>query len=202
MARRDFKTGFDKFFDTQMRDRKFREVYEEARARIDGADHHMKLDVTSFDRWVGANNIPTTFEYGKGWWDYVELVQRFGRKFRAADVTVIGQYAIRTPPPEEVLPMPAVALIADGITVALKWNFGRMRKWPLEWTVSVRRRSPYLGPTFGLFDVNVDLRNEHIDGLAPDYVFGSYRQDPAEFTCEVEDEWDVATLLRFVFHEP
>jgi len=54
--------------------------------------------VTEFDRWVGANNIPERFEYGKGWWDYV------------------------------------------------------------------------------------------------------YR-DPAEFTCEVEDEWDVAALLRFVFHE-
>lgn len=57
-------------------------------------------------------------------------------------------------------------------------------------------------PTFGLFDLNVDLRAEHIEGLAPGFVFGRYRENPAEFTCEVEDEWDVATLLRFVFHEP
>jgi hypothetical protein len=24
----------------------------------------------------------------------------------------------------------------------------------------------------------------------------------AEFTCELDDEWDVATLLRAAFHEP
>ncbi len=54
--------------------------------------------VTSFDRWVGQNNISTTFEYAKGWWDYVEIVQRFGRKFDVADVTVIGHYTMRTPP--------------------------------------------------------------------------------------------------------
>jgi hypothetical protein len=32
-------------------------------------------------------------------------------------------------------------------------------------------------------------------------VFGPYRENASEFTCELEDEWDVATLLRFVFHE-
>jgi len=29
---------------------------------------------------VGENNIPAHFEYGKGWWDYVELVRRFAAK--------------------------------------------------------------------------------------------------------------------------
>jgi hypothetical protein len=122
--------------------------------------------LTSFDRWVAENNVPTTFEYGKGWWDYVEVVQRFARKFDVSDATVIGHYIVRTPPPEERLPMPAVALHGDGVTVALKWDFGVMRQWPLEWTVSIRRRSPYLGPTFGLFDPAVDLRGEGIEGLA------------------------------------
>ena len=98
--------------------------------------------------------------------------------------------------------MPAVALVGDGVTVALKWDFGAACRWPREWTVSVRRRSPYLGPTFGLFDPALDLRGAQVDGLGPDYVFGPYRKNPAEFTCAVEDEWDVATLLRFVFHEP
>jgi hypothetical protein len=158
--------------------------------------------VTSFDRWVGANNIPTTFEYAKGWWDYVEVIQRFGRKFDVTDVSVIGHYIVRTPPPEEEVSMPAVSLSGHGVTVALKWDFGATSRWPREWTVSVRRRSPYLGPTFGLFDPTLDLRSEHIEGLSPDFVFGPYRENPAEFSCALEDEWDVATLLRVVFHEP
>ena len=80
-------------------------------------------------------------------------------------------------------------------------HFGAACRWPREWTVSVRRRAPYLGPTFGLFDPTIDLRGERNEGLAPAYMFGPYRENPSEFTCELEDDWDVATLLRFVFHE-
>ena len=57
--------------------------------------------VTEFDCWVGENNIPSRYEYGKGWWDYVELVRRFASKFDIEDVRVVGQYVVNTPPPEE-----------------------------------------------------------------------------------------------------
>jgi hypothetical protein len=161
----------------------------------------MAMKTTEFDRWVGQNNIPERYEYGKGWWDYVELIRRFSFKFQAADVRVVGHYVVETPPPEENLPMPAVALAGKGVAVAIKWDFGALCRWPREWTLSVRRQSPYRGPTFGLFDPALDLRAERIDGFAPDWVFGPYRENQSEFTCELDDEWDVATLLRFVFHE-
>jgi hypothetical protein len=159
--------------------------------------------VTEFDRWVGENNIPARFEYGKGWWDYVELVRRFANKFDIDDVRVVGHYIVRTPPPQEELPMPAVALIRTGATVGLKYDFGAISRWPNEWIVSVQRRSPYLGPTFGLFDPMHDVRSAGpVDGLAPNLVFPPYHESHAQFTCELQDEWDVATLLRLVFHEP
>jgi hypothetical protein len=99
-------------------------------------------------------------------------------------------------PPEERLPMPAISLVRRGILVALKWDFGAPCSWPREWTVSIRRRSPYLGPTFGLFDPAQDLRTALVDGLSPDFVFPSYCVNPAQFSCQVDDEWDVAALLR------
>jgi hypothetical protein len=124
------------------------------------------------------------------------MIRRFAFKHDAEDVIVIGHYVVRTPPPEEKLPMPAIAIIGRGVTVAMKWDFGATSRWPREWTLSIRRRSPYLGPTFGLFDPDTDLRGEANEGLGPNYVWGPYRENPAEFTCEVEDEWDVAALLR------
>ncbi|MGH7435420.1 MAG: hypothetical protein ACRENE_07075 [Polyangiaceae bacterium] len=160
------------------------------------------MTISEFDRWVGENNIADAFEYGKGWWDYVELVRRFSCKFELPDVRVAGHYVVHTPPPEENLPMRAVALRGNGILVGLKWDFGAVPRWPREWTVSIRRRSPYRGPMFGLFDPSLDLRREGVDGFGDGLVFGPYRENPAEFTCEVEDEWDVATLLRFVCAEP
>lgn len=160
------------------------------------------MKLTEFDRWVGSNRLPDKFGYGKGWWDYVELVQRLSYKFGIDDVRVVGRYVIHTPPPEAKLPMPAVALFAPHVRAALRWDFGNMRQWPLEWTVSVRRRSPYRGPTFGLFDTGFDLRSQPVEGFGPEWLFGPYRENQALFSCELEDEWDVATLLRLVLHEP
>ena len=32
------------------------------------------------DRWVNENNIPEAYEYGKGWWDYIEWVREFAAR--------------------------------------------------------------------------------------------------------------------------
>ena len=157
------------------------------------------MRTTEFDQWVSQNNLPVGFEYEKGWWDYVELIRRFASKFDVQDVRVIGCYVVHTPPPQEELPMPAVALVGRDATVALKWNFGSGRRWPKEWTVSVRSPAPYCGPTLPLFDPAFDLRSDHAEGLAPDFVFPPFQQSAAQFSCELDDEWDVATLLGFVF---
>ena len=65
------------------------------------------------------------------------------------------------------------------------------------------RRSPLALPRTAVrpLDQDQDLRTIGADGLAPDYLFGSYRQDPARFSCLLRDEWDVATLLRLMVHE-
>ena len=73
--------------------------------------------------------------------------------------------------------MPAVALARGTFLVALKHDFGGLARWPKEWTVSVRRPTPYRGPIFGLFDPTADLRQLRVDGLAPDLVFGAYRDN-------------------------
>jgi Protein of unknown function (DUF433) len=179
-------------------------------AEIDGtrfrrrsADSH-QLKIWEFDRWVSENKIPEKFEYSKGWWDYVELVRRLATRCDADDVRVIGHYIIDTPPPCERLPMPTVAITLPSVAFALRFDFG---SWSLkhreicEWVVSVARRSRYVGPLFGLFDDDEDLRTQTIEGLSPDYLFGSYRQNQARFSCLVRDEWDVATLLRILSHE-
>ena len=56
-----------------------------------------------------------------------------------------------------------------------------------------------MGPIFDLFDPAVDLHTERVDGLAPEHVFGAHNRNPAEFTCELVDEWDVATFCGLCF---
>lgn len=158
--------------------------------------------VSEFDVWVAENNIPDHFEYGKGWWDYVELIRTFAARLDSNDVRVVGHYIVETMPPVELLPMPAVAIVTPGATFAFRHDFGTWSvKQPVafsEWVVSVDLAAPYRGPTFGLFDETRDLRPTNLDGLSPNHLFGPYRTDQAKYSCVVKDQWDVATLLRIL----
>jgi hypothetical protein len=117
-------------------------------------------------------------------------------------VRVVGHYIVETPPPTELLPMPAVAIVTPSATFAFRYDFGTWSlKQPValsEWVLSVDREAPYRGPTFGLFDEARDLRPEGLDGLSPSYLFGPYRHDQAKFSCVVKDQWAVAMLLRIL----
>jgi hypothetical protein len=95
--------------------------------------------------------------------------------------------------------MPAMALANATSTVVLRWDYG-LPPSSRPWTLSVRCRPPYRGPTLALFDAQRDLRQSSISGLTPDWLFGPFAANPAEFSCDLEDEWDVMTLLRLVLH--
>lgn len=153
--------------------------------------------ISDFDIWVGGHNPASHLEYGEAWWQYVEIIRRLTHKFHATDIRVVGTYIVQTPPPEEELPMPAVAFVVNGVAFAAKWDFGRCPRWPHEWLVSVQRRDPYLGPTLRLFDERTDVRDV-ADGFGPDFTFPPFAEDRRRFTCAVDDELDVATLIRML----
>ena len=156
---------------------------------------------TQFALWASDHQPPNHFQYGKAWWDFVESVQMLQSKFEIEDVRVVGQHMVKTPPPEESLPMPVVAFVTEHVTVTFKWDFGAVCRWPQEWTVSVERRSPYLGPLFGLIDPDFDARSVEVPGFPLELVLPPYRENPGRFTCELEDEHDFAMLLRMMLYE-
>jgi len=57
-------------------------------------DRTPRVQISEFDKWVGEHNIAETFEYGKGWWDYVELV-RASRGRRSCRASAAGRLAHR-----------------------------------------------------------------------------------------------------------
>jgi hypothetical protein len=48
------------------------------------------------DRWVNDNNPDEQSQYGKGWWDYIELIRRLMYKFGAEEAHVVATYPIRS----------------------------------------------------------------------------------------------------------
>ncbi len=155
----------------------------------------------NLDAWVSNNNPPPEQEYGKGFWDYVEMLRRLMNKFEAINDRVIGTYTVHTPPPEEKLLMPALAFDLGPITIALKWDFGARSNWPHEWTVSIKRPSTRRERLYQLFDEKLKLSSRSVTGFPPDWVLPCYQKSPAAFTCQLRDEWDVATLVRIMLFE-
>jgi len=159
----------------------------------------MSTDHTAIDffEWINDNNPPENLQYRKGFWDYVEFVQRLMQKHEVEKAEVVGTYLMKTPPPVEELLMPVVRIVCRSASFVVKYDFG---VWPERWTVSVSRRLPYAGCTFGLFDERADLRLKSVSGFDAEWLYASFRENPARFTCELRDEWDVAVFFTLMSH--
>ncbi len=153
---------------------------------------------TTFNRWVNDNNPPVNLEYGKGWWDYIEILQRLIDKFTVEKSEVVGTYIMKTPPPQEELLMPVVKLKMENVELIIKYDFGI---FPERWTISAKSSHTNVGPTFGLFNPNTDFRLKKVTGFEPEWVYPPHYESPTQFTCELQDEWDLAAFIRLISNE-
>ncbi|TQE99331.1 MAG: hypothetical protein FKY71_09220 [Spiribacter salinus] len=160
-----------------------------------------------FIPWVNDNNPQTGSGWQKGWWDYIEDIQRLvakfyarGRHFDANDPVVVGTYTIRTPPPEAELVLPAVRLRVGETVFIVKWQL--TATGDEEWTASVQRPVAFTGDLYGLFDPSRDLRAVGVSGFGTEFTFGPFAERSDQFTCVVDDVWDVATLVRMMRSDP
>ena len=110
-----------------------------------------------FNRWVNDNNPAVHLEYGKGWWVYVEILQRLIDKFAIEESRVVG--------------------------------------------ISAKSSKAHVGPTLGLFNRNTDLRLKPVSGFEPDWVYPPHCESPTRFSCELQDEWDLAAFIGLISNE-
>lgn len=155
------------------------------------------IPAMQLDHWVNNNNPADHLQYRKGWWDYIVTLRRLAWKFNVDCLEVVGTYKMGTPPPEEILLMPVVKLVAGATEFIVKYDFGT---FPEAWTVSVKAAANMHQSTLGLFRTDAELRGKTIDGFDSSMIFGPYAENPAQFTCEVEDEWDLAALFWIVMN--
>jgi hypothetical protein len=151
-----------------------------------------------FNHWVNNNNPAEHLEYRKGWWNYIEIIRRLAGKFdiEYRDIQVVSTYLMKTPPPYEELMMPVLRLQTPDVQLTIKYDFGVCSE---AWTVSVKFSIGVASTVLGLFDPGRDLRTKIVAGFEKEWIHGPHGENPAEFSCEVQDEWDVACLFRLVF---
>ena len=119
---------------------------------------------------------------------YGEIILRLMEKFDLGDPKVQGEYSVAG---ED---WPLLKLEVKTTELIVRYEPGR---WPNALVVSVHSSAP-IGSVFGLFDPTLDLRIDAVEGMQPSLVYGPYRDNQSQFSCELEDEWDLAMLVRIV----
>jgi hypothetical protein len=171
--------------------------WEEMKTQL-GWDDELPLPeirITELERWLGEHRPSDSSHWGVAFWDHIELVQRWLSKFSFPKARALGEYIIHTPPPEEVLAMPLIELERDGLRVVLKMDFSRP-DFPHEWVVTVRSSVPIRHIPLGLFDPTAPIHPRAVSGIPDEHLLVPHAENPAEFSCQLVDDWDVATLLR------
>ena len=120
--------------------------------------------------------------------EYGETVLRLTEKFDLAEPRGLAEYPLG----ESLFPILAFQIKSSRVIV--RHEPGR---WPNAFLVSVEAASP-VHSLFGLFDPTLDLSGSRIPGMNPEWLFTSYSKDQKRFSCELEDEWDLAMLFRIL----
>lgn len=119
---------------------------------------------------------------------YCDTIARLMEKFDLDEPEVLAEYELG----DAIFPV--VSLQVKSSQLILRYEPGG---WPSTFIVSVD--SPTAIPSlFGLFDPTLDLSDQSIAGMKKDWLFGSYRKNQSRFSCEIEDEWDLAMLVRIL----
>ncbi len=74
------------------------------------------IEAVKFEQWVSDNNPDHNLSYSKGWWDTVEFILFLKDQLEIEDVSVVGTFTLRTPPPTEELLSPIVCLKTEDFT--------------------------------------------------------------------------------------
>lgn len=148
----------------------------------------------SFDQWVHENNPDAQLSYGKGWWDFIGVIQRLTDKLAITDVSVVSTFVLHTPPPAEELLSPVVKLLTSQVCVYVKEDFGQ---WRSPWTVSVERLSVDKVECLELFLATDPLDERSLQGFQPEWVFPR-DSGQTRFTARLEDELELYAILRLL----
>ena len=169
---------------------------EEVAVRL-GVDPSTKTayEISDFDRWVASNNPNPKLSYGKGWWDFVEIVRRLTEKLEIKDVSTASTFVLHTPPPKEELTSPIVKLVAPKFNAYLKHDFGEL--WAC-WTVSIERSDSSHSSLLGTFLSDKPITERSRQGFKEDWLFPPFGPQSTSFTSRLEDELDVYAVLHLL----
>ncbi len=155
------------------------------------------MEPVSIYEWVDGHNPSPELSYRKGWWDYVTFLYRLDELYGGKNTTVVSTYEMGTPPPQEILLMPVARLETGRAVFIVKTTFDGIGP---AWTVSVIRESSERIPLYRLIDEHEELAPGPIDGFAAEWIFPPYAENPARFTCRIEDDWQLDTFIWVVAH--
>lgn len=152
-------------------------------------DKHLPVDLTA---WVRVNRPDEKLIYGKFLGDQVCFVRDTlcfllfptYEEWKDNQPLVISTHYSKS----VKLPIFQINLKKFGIELVLRYNF-------YDWKISIQSEKPLDFDYMDLFDSKKVIPSIYCEGFPKDKVYGSYEQNPSQFTIEICSHYNVYTFI-------
>ena len=143
--------------------------------------------------WANAHEPKDEMLWKRGYWDQIVFVRdEIHRLFvvtyeesKKNPVMVVSTHTSKS------IELPVYSIKIPGIEVRMRYNF-------YDWKVSIRSDLPVPDVFHNIINKGEKVHQVYFEGFQNDWIFGSYREDPHQFSVEIGNEYNLyAFILAF-----
>jgi hypothetical protein len=148
---------------------------------------------TPLQDWINAHNPKNEMVWKDSFWDQVSFVRdQIHRLFvviyeesKKNPVMVVSTHTSKS------IQLPVYSIKIHGIEVRMRNNFH-------DWKVSIRSAHPVPDVFHHIIKKDETLHAVYFEGFQSDWIFGSYNNNPCQFSVEIYDKYDLYTFILVI----
>lgn len=153
----------------------------------------LHVEGVELQEWANAHEPKDGMLWKRGYWDQITFVRdtlpqvffKTYTQFKANPVRVVGDHTSKS------IDLPVYSIKVGDLEIRMRYNF-------YDWQVSVRSEKSIPDTFFSLINKDEVIHNVYFEGFERNWIFGSYNQNPQEFSVEIGDEYKLYAFMRIV----
>ncbi|HJY98888.1 MAG TPA: hypothetical protein VJ227_04190 [Patescibacteria group bacterium] len=143
--------------------------------------------------WANAFEPGDEMLWKRGYWEQIVFVRdEIHRLFVATyeeskrnPVMVVSMHTSKS------IRLPVYNIKVPGIEIWMRYNF-------FDWKVSIRSERPVPDVFHNIIRKDVKIHEVYFEGFSKDWIFGSYDENPCQFSVEVRTDYDLYAFLLVI----
>lgn len=140
--------------------------------------------------WANAREPGDNMLWKSGYWEQILFVRdvlpqlffESYEEYKNHPIMVVGTHVSKS------ISLPVFSIKKDDLEVRMRYNF-------FDWKVSVRSAIPVPDVFSRRIKRDQKIHRVYFEGFQDDWIFGSYNEDPRQFSVKINSEHDVYAFL-------